>query len=379
MSNDSLSSRLATRLAFTVAGFSIAAWAAIVPFAKARTGVDDAGLGLLLLCLGGGSLIAMPATGSLCIRFGSRLVIMAGGVGVTVLLPLLAIAGNAISLGVVLALFGASLGSLEVAMNIHGNEVQRDSPRPLMSGFHAMFSVGGFFGAGGMAFLLSVGFTPAAALLTGSAIMALALAISYPRLLRIKGGEPVRFAIPRGSILLLALLSWIAFLMEGSLLDWSALLLVQKALVTAEQGGAGYMVFAVAMTFGRLTGDRVVDSAGPRRVLIAGGLVVVVGLALLAMAPVFWVALVGLVLLGLGAANIVPILVSLAGRQTEVPSTIAIAAVTTAGYAGVLLGPAILGAIAQVSSLPVAFGILAAIMLLVPLSAPLIWRENPGK
>ncbi|MGL5012260.1 MAG: hypothetical protein ACRC6I_20525 [Paracoccaceae bacterium] len=155
MSSNLPSTRLATRLAFIVAGFSIAAWAATVPYAKLRVGVDEAGLGILLLCLGGGSIMAMPSTGGLCARYGSRIVIIVGGFGVTLLLPMLAVAGTPALLGVILAGFGASLGALEVAMNIHASEVQKDSDWPLMSGFHAMFSIGGFIGAGGMALLLS--------------------------------------------------------------------------------------------------------------------------------------------------------------------------------------------------------------------------------
>lgn len=376
MSGNLPSTRLATRLAFVVAGFSIAAWAATVPYAKARVGVDEAGLGILLLCLGGGSILMMPATGGLCARFGSRKIILAGGIGVTLFLPLLALADTPALLGLLLAAFGASLGALEVAMNIHASEVQSDSPHPLMSGFHAMFSVGGFIGAGGMALLLSFGLQPVKALMMGSLGMALALFIASPRLLASRPGKPVRFVLPRGSILLFAFLAWIAFLMEGSLLDWSALLIVQKGLVPVEQGGAGYMVFAVAMTLARLTGDRIVAVAGPRRVLIVGGSVVVIGVALLAAAPALWVAMVGLVLLGLGAANIVPVLVSLSAQEGTMAPGLAIAAVTTAGYAGVLLGPALLGGLAHHSSLPVAFAILAAIMVAIPVAALVAIRSS---
>lgn len=148
MSSNTLSTRSATRLAFIVAGFSIAAWAATVPYAKARVGVDEAGLGILLLCLGGGSILAMPPSGGLCARFGSRAVILAGGIGVTLMLPMLALASSPVLLGLALAAFGAWLGALEVAMNIHASEVQNSADKPLMSGFHAMFSVGGFVGAG---------------------------------------------------------------------------------------------------------------------------------------------------------------------------------------------------------------------------------------
>ena len=142
--------RLGTRLAVLVAGFGIASWAPLVPFVKERLSVEDGVLGLLLLCLGAGSIAAMLLTGVLNARYGSRPIILAGGFGLAVLLPLLVVAGSPLSLGLMLFAFGAALGSLDVAMNIHGVEVERAARQPLMSGFHALFSVGGFAGATGM-------------------------------------------------------------------------------------------------------------------------------------------------------------------------------------------------------------------------------------
>jgi MFS family permease len=144
--NDTPKTRHSTRLAFLVAGFGIACWAPLIPLAKARLGLDDALLGILLLFLGVGSIIAMLSTGALSARFGARPIIICGGLGLALLLPILAVASTPFELAAALALFGASLGSLDVAMNIHAVEVQNDAERPLLSGFHAMYSVGGFAG-----------------------------------------------------------------------------------------------------------------------------------------------------------------------------------------------------------------------------------------
>ena len=152
--------RLGTRLAFLVAGFGVASWAPLVPFVKERLQVDDGVLGLLLLCLGVGSIAAMLLTGVPSARYGSRPIILAGGFGLAVLLPSLVVAGSPLSLGLMLFAFGAALGSLDVAMNIHGVEVERAARQPLMSGFHALFSVGGFAGATVMTFLLSSRIAP---------------------------------------------------------------------------------------------------------------------------------------------------------------------------------------------------------------------------
>src|SRR5215813_10336277 len=138
LTSDRPAARLATRLAFLVAGFGIACWAPLVPFAKQRLGVDDGVLGMLLLCIGLGSVIAMAITGVLSARYGSKPIIVAGGLGLTAFLPLLTVANTPITLGIALFMFGASLGSLDVAMNIHAVEVERAEARPLMSGFHAL-------------------------------------------------------------------------------------------------------------------------------------------------------------------------------------------------------------------------------------------------
>ena len=366
---DTTATRLATRLAFFVGGFIMACWAPLVPFAKARLGVEDGTLGLLLLCLGIGSLVAMPLTGWISARFGSKPMILAAGGGLVLALPLLAVVSAPGELAAALLLFGASLGTLDVAMNVHAVEVEKGADRPLMSGFHAMFSVGGFVGAGGITALLSLGLPPGAAALGCSALAAGCMLAAAPRFLTVRGGEPPAYVLPRGIVLLLAGLTAIAFLVEGAILDWSALLILGRALVEPSQGGLGYMVFSVAMTAGRFTGDRVVRALGALRVLVWGGLLAVAGFALLLTAGWAALAMAGFLLVGLGAANIVPVLFSLAGRQRVMPAGLAIAAVTTVGYAGILTGPALVGFVAHHAGLPMAFWGLAGLMALVPLLA----------
>lgn len=372
-SADRPATRLATRLSFLVAGFGLACWAPLVPFAKERLGVDDAMLGVLLLCLGIGSVAAMVATGLIGTRYGSRPVIVAGGFGLVATLPLLSLAATPISMGVALFAFGAALGSLDVAMNIHAVEVERAARRPLMSGFHALFSVGGFAGAGAMTLFLSAGLGPLAGSLIAAATMAAAMALAWPRLLRRAGAqEGPLFVMPHGIVLLLAMLTAVTFLVEGAILDWSALLITGKGLVAAAQGGMGYMLFAIAMTAGRLAGDGLAARFGSRTLLVWGGIVALAGFAALLAAPVEAVAMAGFVLIGLGASNIVPVLFRQAGAQTVMPPGLAIAAVTTTGYAGVLAGPAGIGFVAQAIGLEAAFWLLAALLCLVPLCAALV-------
>ena len=366
---------LATRLAFFGAGFCMAAWAPLIPFVKAQLGASDAQLGLLLLCLGVGSLIAMPVTGVISARRGARGMILLGGAGLVLLLPVLMLSQSALALGAALFLFGASLGTIDVAMNVHGAEVERRAARPMMSGFHAMWSVGGIAGAGTMTGLLSVGLSPQLAALVGAVVAAAALIVAAPRLLRARADDSApAFAWPRGIVLLIAGLTAIVFLVEGAILDWGALLSVGRNLLPTEQAGIGFMLFSVAMAIGRLLGDRLVAQIGPFATLFAGGLVVVAGLSVMLLAPHAALALAGFFMVGLGAANLVPVLFSAVGRQTIMPPALAIAAVTTTGYGGILLGPALIGFASQATSLPIAFWGLAMMMLAFPLAARVIAR-----
>jgi predicted MFS family arabinose efflux permease len=378
LSADTPTTRLATRLAFFVAGFAVSCWAPLVPYAKDRLAVDERMLGILLLCLGIGSLLAMFLTGMLSARFGTRPVILASGFGLCVVLPFLALAATPFTLGVTLLFFGASLGSLDVAVNIHAVEVERDAGQPLMSGFHAQYSLGGFVGAMFVTLLLSAGLGPFACVAIASVLMLMMILTASPRLLRTKAadGDP-HFAWPRGVVLVIALLAAISFLAEGAVLDWSALLITGMGLVEVEQGGIGFVLFSVAMTLARFAGDALTARIGDRATMVWGGLIAIAGFVVVLEAPVAATAMAGFVLVGLGAANIVPVLFRRAGSQKVMPPGLAIAAITTMGYAGILLGPAAIGFLAQHVGLTAAFWVIPAILALVPLCAAVV--SNRGR
>lgn len=366
--------RLSTRLAFLAAGLAMAAWAPLVPFAKSRLALGEAELGLLLLCLGAGSLVAMPLTGLLTARYGCRLIVLVSGALTCVCLPGLAFAPTPALLGATLFAVGGAIGTLDVAMNVQAVIVERESGGSLMSGFHGLFSVGGFIGAGLMALMLWLGMSPTASTVAISVLVALSLALAAPHLLPGADGagrEGPLFVVPHGAVIVIGALCFLSFLAEGAILDWSAVLLTAEQGLDASRGGLGYAAFAIAMTAGRLSGDRVVRALGGKRVLLLGGLCGAAGFFLSVLAPTPWLALAGFVLIGLGASNVVPILFTAAGNQHAMPASLAIAAVTTLGYAGILAGPALIGFVAHASSLSLAFGGLGCAMLLISASARL--------
>jgi len=366
-----------TRLIFLVSGIGMAAWAPMVPYAKARLGLDDAQLGLMLLAFGGGSMASMPFVGWLSHWFGNRRVIVASGWLLCLALPVLALAPNVAVLTAALLYFGVMLGAVDVAMNAHAVEVERRDGRVLMSGFHGLFSLGGLAGAAGMSALLALGLPlPLAALAVSALLAALVLHLRGGLLPNVGGAAAghAPFRMPHGAVLLLGLLCFVSFMAEGSMLDWSAVFLRDFRGFAPSAAGIGYACFSVAMALGRLTGDRLIQRIGPVWAVRAGAGLAATGFALAACVPWPGAALAGFVLVGLGASNIVPVMFSAAGRLPGSSPAIAIAAVTMLGYAGLLSGPALIGFISRLASLPLALAVVAGLLLLVAASARIVRR-----
>jgi MFS family permease len=361
--------QFSTRIAFFIAGFSLAAWAPLVPYAKARIGLDDGTLGLLLLCLGVGSIIAMPLAGALAARFGCRSVLIASTVLVCLCLPLLATVSSLPLIVATLFVFGAGMGALDCTVNIQAIIVERASGKTMMSGFHGLFSVGGFVGAASVAAMLSLGASPLVSMLVVAVFCVIALLKAAPHLLSYGSvSRGPAFAIPHGIVLFIGLLCFTVFLTEGAMLDWSAVFLSAQRGVETSYAGLGYAVFATTMTIGRLFGDPVVRRVGGPRIILIGGLCASAGLALATLVPTWEAALLGYALVGAGCSNIVPVCYSAVGRQTTMPESVAVPAITTLGYAGILVGPAGIGFVAHASSLNLAFMILAVMLLGVAVS-----------
>ena len=352
-------------------------WAPLVPYAKSRADLDEAQLGVLLLCLGFGSMLTMPFSSVLATRFGCRAVLTLSSAVLALCLPLMATLSNQSSLAVTLFVFGASLGLLDVTVNLHATIVEKASGRSMMSGFHGMYSLGGLIGAALVSGLLSLGQSPLLAALCSVALIFLLILGFARHLLNYSVESPrAKLAWPRGKILLIGILCFITFMAEGAVLDWGALFLKTLRGFPASRAGLGYASFAVAMTIGRIFGDRVVDNLGGKRILIGGGLGAVAGFGLVVSVPFGWVSLLGFTLVGLGASNVVPVLFTQVGRQTAMPVGAAIATITTLGYAGILLGPAAIGFVAHASSLVVALGLVALALLAVPFATKTVMSED---
>lgn len=366
--------RVATRAIFFVTGMAMGLWAALVPYAQLRTHSEAGDLGLLLLCLGAGSLLSMLGSGRIIGRFGCRAVIVAAVVLYCLMLPLLAVFSDIGLLALSLFIFGMGIGLADVAVNVQGTLVEQAADKPLMSGFHCLWSVGGIAGAGGGALLLSAGISPLGSTFFAVALVVIVTAWSFRGMLPFgaheeNGAEGKPKARPNFRLTLMAVMAMICFMAEGAVLDWGGVFLTRERRLALEHAGWGFAVFAVAMSLMRLTGDAIVSALGRKRILVVGGVLGIAGYLMVVLLPGWILPLCGFALVGIGAANIVPVLITLAGQEKVMPVNMSVAMVATLGYLGVLGGPAVIGFIAHLSSLYVAFSAVAAAFLIITFGA----------
>ncbi len=374
--------RLALTAFFAVDGFLFAAWVVRIPDVRAQVAASHSALGLALLCVSAGAVATMPLVGRLCVRYGSRPVTVASLTLLALAVPLPAHTHSVASLGAVLLLFGAGYGAANVAMNSAAVDLVAQLRRPVMPSFHAGYSLGGLLGAavgGLLAGVLTTAWALALGGLLGLAVTAAAGAV----LLRTPAAAPHtppagrstaaptatgRRGLPHARllVLLLGLTALCTAYGEGALADWATLHLTDDVHASAGLAAAGYATYALAMTAGRVSGTWLSVRLGQRRLMLAGGLTAGAGMLLAALVPSVPAALAGFVLVGLGLANLFPLAIAQAGAAGG-PRGVATA--STLGYAGMLIGPPVIGFLADASSLPTALTTVAAAAVLAGLLA----------
>ena len=355
----------ATRAFFFIGGFGTAAWAPLVPLLRERLMVGDDVLGMLLLCIGVGSLLTMPLSGALAMRLGCRRVVMTASILFAAILLLVSCV-DALSLAVpIVLIFGAVMGCIDVVVNIVAVLVEKGIGRRIMSGMHAFWSLGGFAGAGLYGVWVGLlGLTPFQSTAIAAGLILLLTAVYGRRLIRYGGGGGALLALPRGIIVFVGMTAFIAFLSEGAVMDWGGVYLTTVRGMDLALAGTGYSVFSAAMLTMRFLGDRVVQRIGALLVAVGGALLAFGGILLVMFAPVDALLYVGFFAIGIGSANIVPVFFSLMGRQNVMPVSAAVSAVSTMGYLGILAGPAAIGFVSSLTTLQTAFAMLAALSIL---------------
>lgn len=365
---------LATKLSFFGLGLSTASWAPLIPFAQQRLSLNHADFGLLLLCMGIGSMLAMPAAGLLIQRIGCRILIGVALVAAMIILPLLTVFGTALSMAIVLFIFGTAVGAFGVAINLQAVIVEKNSLKNMMSSFHGMCSLGGLLGVLTVTVLLSLGVSPLMSALIMSAVLAFIAILAVPNSLSEveKKLDPIaeeeappakqKFR-PSPMILLIGLVCFIAFLSEGSAMDWSGIYLVSNFGMDASFAGLAYTFFAITMTIGRFSGRRLLRMWGEKNIITYSALFAALGLGIIVMAPHWAVVLLGYALLGFGCSNIVPVMFSRVGRQNIMPKAAALSLVSTIAYSGSLSGPALVGFLSEAIGLSTVFALVALLLL----------------
>jgi MFS family permease len=339
---------------FFINGAATANWLVRIPAVQARLGLSAGALGVALLGVAVGALIAMPRAGHLVARYGSRPVTRAGAIafGATFLFPPLA--PNPLLLVVALVILGAGHGTLDVAMNAQAAAVERHYGRPVMSGFHALWSAGGLVGASMGGFVAGHGIGPVAHLIvTGLVAGCLATAVTggmLPATADATAGEATP-ARPRGILLTLGIMAFCVLLGEGAMADWSALYLRDVTGATAGRAAAGYAAFSLAMAAGRFAGDRLTLRFGATPLVRGGGVLAALGLACALTLATPWAAVAGFAAVGAGFSVSFPLMLARAGALPGTSPGTAIATVSVFGYAGFLAGPPLIGFVAQATSL----------------------------
>jgi predicted MFS family arabinose efflux permease len=370
-----MSARLATFLVFSVNGAMIGTWVAHIPWLQGHLGISKATLGLCLLCMAAGALVAMPLTGHLIDRRPTAALTRSATLLFCLMPALPLLATSPYMLGAILFVFGASNGAMDVAMNAHGVAIQEELDRPIMSSLHGGWSVGGFAAAGLVAVAATAGLDPRVeSLLVGVALLSLSLWITRrlgTATAHSSAGHGL--ALPTRPVILIGALCFLVMLTEGAIGDWSGIYLRQDAGASPAGAAMAFAGFSLGMAIARLGGDVVNARIGPGRLLRAGTALVAIALGGVLLIGEMVPAVVGFALCGLGIANAVPLLFTAAGRIH--PPGPSLAAAFTLGYTGFVVGPPVIGLLSD----QIGLSRTLALLVIAPVTVTVLGRRAIGK
>lgn len=381
--------RGAVFLAFLVNGFALSMWVVNIPAVADATGVNNAVLGTTLLALGVGSVIAMQASGYLSALVGSRVAVIVGAVLLAGGLLLLVVAGSALALGLALFVFGLGNGCIDVAQNDQAVVVERRYGRPIMSAFHALFSVGGAIGAAAGALVQALEVSYRTTFVVAAAIVVITGTVAALGLLGREdshststedAGQQVASVDRRTVIRRAVVLGALAFafmLAEGMVNDWSAVHARQHLGESASSASLAYFFFAVTMTSGRLVVDWIVERIGAVRVVRWGSATAVLGLGVVVASPTYPMTIIGWVVFGIGLAGVVPQLFTAAGALAPGRrGAIMLSRVVSGGYVGMLAGPAVIGWVSEWTGINIALLVPLVLLVIGFVAAPVVRQAS---
>jgi MFS family permease len=362
--------RIAVKVAFFVNGFVLASWQARLPRIQELFHADDGTISLVLLSSAIGAFAAMPFTGWVIIKNGSRRITVFAAIAYCALVPVIAFSPNLLALGALYFLMGISTGMLDVAMNAQAVMVERIYKKPIMTSFHALFSIGMILGPVSASLFIDLGLDLGYHLIIISAASLLAVFWASQNLIQDKPDPLTKhdgplFRLPNQALISIGIITFCGMLAEGAMSDWSVNYMQNIALASKTLAPIALSAFATSMTIGRIFGDKIRALLGDKKMIALGGLLATVGLSLALTWPTPYASIAGFFLVGLGLSSIVPIAYSIAGNARSLPPGVGLAMVTTVGYSGFLFGPPVIGFIADGFTLRVALGFVALLLMLL--------------
>lgn len=372
--------RAAVATLFFLQGLCFATWASRIPTIQQSLQLSDGELGLILLALPVGSMIALPLSGWFVTRFGSKTVVVNTLIVYSLLLVGIGLAQNITQIAAVLVFFGMAGNTANIAMNTQAVGVEARYGRNIMASFHGLWSLAGFTAAGVGTYMIGNGIIPFYHFAGVGALMLLILAVIFQYLLpneqRTEAGNNKIFAMPDKSMLTLGLLAFFCMICEGAMFDWSGIYFKKVVNADPEWIGAGYTAFMATMAGGRFIGDYIATRFGFRRTITFSGILIATGLAIALVLPYLLTAITGFLLVGLGVSSVVPLVYSEAGKSKTLSPGVALAAVSSIGFLGFLIGPPMIGLVAGAFNLRVSFVIIAIMGLSVAILVNKIKKER---
>lgn len=364
--------RIAVSSLFFLSGLCFSSWAARIPSIQRELHLSDAGLGAVLLSLPIGLMVSLPLAGWLVAKFGSRIIVISAAILYACTLPFIGFAAHTGVLMAVLFIFGLGGNLLNIAMNTQGVGVEAIYGRSILASFHGIWSLAGFIGAAIGTFMISQQIVPAYhfLIIAGLALLIVLCAWSFTlaKDTNAKLDQPI-FVKPDKSLLNLGIIAFCCMICEGAMFDWSGVYFQNVVHAEAAWIGAGYTAFMSTMAAGRFVADWLVTRFGIKKILQTSGIVIASGLSIAIIFPQIATSIAGFVLVGAGVSAVVPLVYSAAGKSKKVSPGVALAAVSTIGYLGFLIGPPVIGFIAQASSLRISFILIALLGLTTTLVA----------
>jgi MFS family permease len=360
--------RIAVSAFYFCMGFSFASWASRIPDIKTKLGLSEGELGSVLLALPIGQLLMMPVSGRLVTRYGSKTILSFAILLYALELTNLGWATHGWQLALALFIFGIVGNMSNISVNTQGVLAEKIYGRPIMTTFHGVWSIAGFSGALVGLLMMNLKLPPRQHFFIVATLVFIIVFIARRYLIESTSGPVEKkrfFSKPEGILVKLGIIAFCSMAAEGTMFDWSGVYFREIVKVPESLVILGYTTFMIMMATGRFAGDRIIARLGRKKTLQLSGLFVLTGLLISVLLPYLVTATIGFLIVGLGVSSVIPTVYSTAARSAKVSPGMALAGVSSIGFLGFLIGPPLIGYIAQISSLQYSFGVVALFGLCV--------------